>query len=178
MKRRLFAGSILAALAFLMAGTATRAQDSAQKKPVTPTSAILDNWNDVGNRIVAMAEDWPEDKYGYRPNPDVRTFADVIRHIAGANYEMVNLAAGKKIGVEGDNPPADQFKTKAQLVEYVKKSLADGAATIQQAGDAEILKRLDYWVGYIGHMGEHYGQLVVYYRNNGMVPPASRKKAS
>jgi len=145
MKRRLFTGSILAALAILVAGTAASAQDSAQKKPVTPTSAILDNWNDVGNRIVAMAEDWPEDKYGYRPNADVRSFADVMRHIAGSNYEMVNMAVKKKLGVEGDNPPADQFKTKAQIVDYLKKSVADGATAIQQSGDAEILKHLDYW---------------------------------
>jgi hypothetical protein len=178
MKRRLFARSILAALALLIAGTAVRAQDAAQKKPVTPTSAILDNWNDIGNRLVAMAEDWPEDKYGYRPNPEVRSFADVMRHLAGSNYEMVNMAVKKKLGVEGDNPPADQFKTKAQIVDYLKKSVADGATAIQQAGDAEILKHLDYWTGYIEHMGEHYGQLVVYYRNNGVVPPASRKKPS
>jgi uncharacterized damage-inducible protein DinB len=176
MKRRIVAGSILAALAFFVVSTAARAQDANQKKPVTPTSAIFDNWKDLGDRLIAMAEDWPEEKYGYRPNADVRSFASVMRHIAGSNYQMINLAAGKKLGVEGDDPSADTFKTKAQIVEYLKKSISDGETTIQQIGDAAILSRLDYWVGYVEHMGEHYGQLVVYYRNNGVVPPASRKK--
>ncbi|HXW16998.1 MAG TPA: DinB family protein [Candidatus Acidoferrales bacterium] len=176
MIKQLVVGACLCALGVLAGVLPARAQDSAQKKPPTPSQAILDNWNDVGKRIVAMAEDWPEDKYGYRPNPGVRSFGDVIRHIAGANYEIVNSASMKKLGVEGDNPSADMFKTKTQLVEYVKKSVADGAATIHELGDDGVMKRLDDWVGYIEHMGEHYGQLVVYYRNNGVVPPASRPK--
>jgi DinB superfamily len=174
--KRFLAGMFLFALGACVASGPAKAQGSEQKKPVTVSSAILDNWNDVGNRIVAMAEDWPENKYDYRPAPGVRSFGDVIRHIAGANYEMVNLAAGKKVGVGGDNPPVDQFKTKAQLVEYVKKSVSDGDKTIHEIGDSGVMQRLDYWVGYTEHMGEHYGQLVVYYRNNGVVPPASRPK--
>ena len=176
MLKHLLTGLFALGLTVVAFNAPARAQDSAQKTPPTPTKAILDNWNDVGDRIVAMAEDWPENKYDYKPNSSVRSFGDVIRHIAGANYEMVNLATGKKVGVAGDNPPVDQFKTKAQIVEYVKKSVADGAAAIKAAGDAGVLQRLDYWTGYIEHMGEHYGQLVVYYRNNGLVPPASRPK--
>ena len=176
MRIRLLAGSVLAGLVFLVVGTAARAQDSSQKKSPAPTEAMLENWNDIGGRIVAMAQDWPEDKYSYRPNAQVRSFADVMRHIAGSNYGLINGALGKKVGVEGDDPSPDTFKTKAQIVEYLKKSVDDGAAAIEQLGDDGILKHLDDWVGYIEHMGEHYGQLVVYYRNNGVVPPASRKQ--
>ena len=176
MKTRLISGTIVGVLAALAFVTAAKAQESSNKKPPTPSQAILDNWNDIGNRLVAMAEDWPEDKYGYRPTTGVRSFAEVIRHIAGSNYGMINQALNKKVGVEGDDPSSEMFKTKAQIAEYLKKSVADGAAAIQQLGDVGVMKHLDDWVGYVEHMGEHYGQLVVYYRNNGVVPPASRPK--
>ena len=47
---------------------------------------------------------------------------------------------------------------------------------IQKEGDAGVLKRLDYWIGYVEHMGEHYGLLVAYYRATGQIPPESRPK--
>lgn len=151
-----------------------RAQEAAPRR--TPAQAVLANWNDIGNRLIAMAQDWPEEKYSYRPNAQVRTFGQILLHVAGANYSLVNQIRGQKLGNEENDPSTEVFKSKSQVVEFLKKSVADGAATIQQQGDTGILAHLDDWVGYTEHMGEHYGQLVVYYRNNGVVPPASRPK--
>ncbi len=178
MKNRLFTMAVISALAALLGASAARAQEasSAQKKPKTPSEAVLESWNDIGGRIITMAEDWSEDKYNYRPNAQVRTFADVLRHIAGSNYDLLNHVTGKKVGDGANDPSPDTYKTKAQIVAFVKKSVEDGAATIKEQGDAGILKALDYWIGYTEHMGEHYGQLVQYYRNNGIVPPESRPK--
>jgi uncharacterized damage-inducible protein DinB len=148
----------------------------AEKKVKSPSAVVLENWNEIGNKIVAMAEDWPEEKYSYRPNDTVRTFAQVLLHIAGNNYDLVNHITGKKMGRADNDPSTDTFKTKAQIVEYLKKSFTDGADVIQAGGDAGTLKELGNWVGYIEHSGEHYGQLVVYYRNNKVTPPDSRKK--
>jgi len=100
----------------------------------------------------------------------------VLRHIAGSNFGLLNQVTGKKIGDGANDPSPETYKTKAQIVAFVKKSVEDGAATIKEQGDAGILKALDYWTGYIEHMGEHYGQLVQYYRDNGVVPPESRPK--
>jgi uncharacterized damage-inducible protein DinB len=87
-----------------------------------------------------------------------------------------------------ENPPRDKYKTKADVVAFVKKSFADGAAAIQAKGDkglSDILKdpfgseqmtAADMAWSFIEHSGEHYGQLVVYYRVAGMVPPESRPK--
>ena len=86
----------------LFAGVA-HAQDSAQpKKQPTATEAVIANWNDVGNRLVAMAEDWPEDKedkYDYKLAPTTRTFQEVILHVAGSNYDMLNKMTKSKMGV-------------------------------------------------------------------------------
>jgi uncharacterized damage-inducible protein DinB len=177
MRRKELTCAVLTAV-ILSAGLAigTRGQESAAKKEKGPAAVVLEQWNDVGGRLVMMAEDWPADKYGYQPNDKVRTFAQVILHIAGSNYSLINQTAGKKLGNAENDPSTETFKTKAQAVEFLKKSVTDGATAIQQLGDAGVSKHLDAWVGYEEHMGEHYGQLVVYYRNNGMVPPESRPK--
>lgn len=166
---------LLAVLALLPLGSATRAQDG-HKNAKTPSQALLANWNDIGGRIVAMAQDWPEDKYTYRPNDQVRTFQQQLLHVAGSNYDLVNHVAGSKMGDGRNDPVVSDYATKEQTVAFLKKSVADGAAEIQKEGDSGVLAHLDYWTGYTEHMGEHYGQLVVYYRNNGVVPPESRPK--
>jgi hypothetical protein len=167
---------ILVTLIFFSAAGISRAQDAATKKTKTPAAAVLEAWNDVGNRLITMAEDWPEDKYTYKLTPDVRTFQQVILHIAGSNYDLLNHASGAKMGDAQNDPPVASYKTKAETVAYLKKSVTDGAALIQKQGDAGILPHLDYWIGYTEHMGEHYGLLVAYYRANGQVPPESRPK--
>jgi hypothetical protein len=101
-------------------------------------------------------------------------------------YYFTDFAQGQKPRYP-DDPKRDDLKTKAQIVAFVKKSIQDGADAIKAKGDKGLneavndggphLDRLyDLAYGLIEHSGEHYGQLVVYYRNNGMVPPESRPK--
>lgn len=162
-------------------------KDAAVKSAASPSQAVLDQWNDVARKLTAMAEDFPEDKYDFKPVPAQRSFAEQLLHAAGANYYFTNLALGQKPPAEED-PKRDQYKTKADVVAFVKKSMADGAAAIQAKGDKGMSSLLvdpyshqqvrvsDYAYGFIEHMGEHYGQLVAYYRVSGMVPPESRPK--
>jgi hypothetical protein len=166
-----------AALLTLCLASTVRAQEGQQPpKQRTPSEAVLENWNDIGNRLVTMAQDWPEDKYSYRPNADVRTFQAVLLHVAGSNYDLLNGITKSKMGDGRNDPPVAEYATKDKTVAFLKKSVEDGAAEIKKEGDAGIVKHLDYWIGYTEHMGEHYGLLVAYYRANGVVPPESRPK--
>ena len=64
------------------------AQDATKKevKPADPPSKVLvDSWNDIGRKLTAMAEDFPEDKYDFKPTPAQRSFAEQLLHAAGAN---------------------------------------------------------------------------------------------
>ena len=128
---------VLAALCMALFGGVVRAQDSAQsKKQPTATEAVVANWNDVGNRLVAMAEDWPEDKYDYKLAPTTRTFQEVILHVAGSNYDMLNKMTKSKVGDGRNDPAVADYKTKAATVAFLKKSIEDGAAQAKKQGDA------------------------------------------
>jgi len=172
----------------LPAPTQEMAKKNAPPKPaLSPSQAVLDAWNDIGRKLIAMAEDFPEDKYDFKPTPAQRSFAEQLLHATGANYFFTNLALGQKPPAE-ENPKRDQFKTKADIVAFVKKSFADGAAAIQAKGDKGMndlitdpdsnqqVRISDAAYGFIEHSGEHYGQLAVYYRVAGLVPPESRPK--
>ncbi len=166
----------VAALVLVGAWGGVAQAQSAAAAPKSPSAAVLEAWNDIGGRLVTMAEDWPADKYSYKQTPAQRSFEAVLLHIAGSNYDMLNRITGTKMG-DGRNDPAESdYKDKAAVVAYLKKSVSDGAALIQKEGDAGVLKNLDQWIGYTEHMGEHYGLLVAYYRANGLVPPESRPK--
>ncbi|MBZ5682385.1 MAG: DinB family protein [Acidobacteriia bacterium] len=162
-------------------------KDAAVKPAASPSQAVLDAWNDVARKLIAMAEDFPEDKYDFKPTPAQRSFAEQLLHAAGANYYFTNLAMGQKPPAEED-AKRDQYKTKADVVAFVKKSMADGAAAIKAKGDKGMSELLvdpfshqqvrvsELAYGFIEHNGEHYGQLAVYYRIAGLVPPESRPK--
>ena len=190
MRRTLFIG----VLCLLVAGFGVPLRASAQAAATTAhpqaiaseTEILLAHWNAIGNKLIAQAEDFPEDKYEYKPTPQVRTFAAQLIHVAAVMYWYVDPATGKKPRYS-DDPARDNLKTKAQVVAYVKKAVRDGAVLIQQQGDAGARVSVKDWDGkverlsdlayaVIEHSGEHYGQLVVYYRLNGLVPPESRPK--
>jgi len=185
MMRKFLSFILLSVVSFAVS---SRAQEKKPLKPApNPSKAVLDSWNDIGRKLIAMAEDFPEDKYDYKATPAERTFAENLLHVAGVNYYFTNILRGEKPPA-GENPPRSQYKTKADVVAFVKKSFADGAAAIEARGDkgmSEIVvdpysneetRVSDYAYGFIEHSGEHYGQLVVYYRLNGIVPPESRPR--
>jgi uncharacterized damage-inducible protein DinB len=158
---------------------------SAPQTKFSASEALLRAWNQIGRKLIAMAEDFPEDKYEFKPTPAERSFADQLVHMAGSNDFFTDVANGKKAK---DDESRDHYKTKADIIAYVKKSFADGAAVIKQKGDAGMLQMVtDAESGHtvplqalaydlIEHSGEHYGQLVVYYRVAGLVPPESRPR--
>ena len=182
-------------LAALLA-TSAHSQDfkKVAAKPAPGASeALLKQWNNIGRKLIAMAEDFPSDKFDFKPAPTTRSFADRLIHAAAANYYFTNLANGQKPPTE-EEPPRSQFKDKAALIAYVKKSFADGAAAIKAKGDKGLndpvvdpfaednpenagkdqIRLVDLAYSLVEHSGECYGQLTVYYRAAGIVPPESR----
>ena len=188
MKKLLCAALLLVMTTLVLPATAQDASKaSSVKPPASPSQAVVAQWNDIGRKLIAMAEDFPEDKYDFKPTPAQRSFAEQLLHASGDNYYFTNVLLGEKLPTTED-PPRDQFKSKADIVAFVKKAFADGGAAIQKRGDKGMSELVvdpyshrqtridDYAYGFIEHCGEHYGQLVVYYRVAGLVPPESRPK--
>jgi uncharacterized damage-inducible protein DinB len=174
-----------------LCGWPSRAQQTQQKSDASkamPSSSqiVLAQWNEIGRKLTAMAEDFPDSKYDYKPTPEVRSFAEQLLHAAGSMEYFTAPVQGKKPGSE--DPPRATYKTKADVVAFVRKEVEDGAAAIKAKGDKGMADLIadpeskqqmhvsDLAYGLIEHSGEHYGQLVIYYRLSGLVPPESRPK--
>src|SRR5215469_14159481 len=135
MKRfTMLAATLVAACSMALPLRAQETKKEPPKPAPSPSEAVLEQWNDIGRKLIAMAEDFPEDKYEYKPAPESRTFAGVLLHVSGSMYYFTDFALGQKPRYP-DDPKRDNLKTKAQVVEVVKKCVADGADTIKKKGD-------------------------------------------
>src|SRR5215470_18657240 len=134
MKRIPFLAIVLLAFAFPAHAQDAMKRDAAVKPADPELKVVLDSWNEIGHKLIAMAEDFPEDKYDFKPTPAQRTFAEQLLHAAGANYYFINPVMGKQPPSEEDLK-RDKYKTKADVVAMVKKSFADGAAAISAKGE-------------------------------------------
>jgi len=121
-----------------------------------------------------MAKDFPAEKYDYSLRPEMRSFGAVIVHIASGNVYAAKAGRGEK--VKWDELDPANFKTKEQAVALLEKSIADATAALKSLPPESFHKSLEPWLSVIEHSAEHYGLLLAYYRANGIVPPASRKK--
>src|SRR5271165_906905 len=92
-------------LAFPAPGQDTTRKD-AVKPAASPSQAVLESWNDIGRKLIAMAEDFPEDKYDFKPTPAQRSFAEQLLHASGVNYYFTNVVLGEKPPAS-ENPPRD-----------------------------------------------------------------------
>lgn len=134
----------------------------------------------VRGYIVAAAEQMPEELYAYRPTEEVRTFGQILGHVANALPMFCGIVSG-----EAARSPEnyEERTTKAGLVEALNDSFAkcDAAYSID---DPTAMEEVEFF-GQTGsklwilsfnntHNWEHYGNLVVYMRANGMVPPSSQ----
>jgi len=180
----------------LLAAVGTGLRSRAQTQNQSPSSArsrsdeMVDRWNDIGNKLIVMAQDFPEDKYDFKVQKQERTFALNLLHAAALDFVLIRRISGSNLGPDfgqGDNPTRDAFKRKADIVKFVQEAVAAGAKVIQQQGDAgldnttkffgnRLAHNSSLWTFAIEHSGEHYGQLVVYYRANNLVPPDSRRQ--
>jgi hypothetical protein len=153
-----------------------------------PSEDLVRAWDEIGGKLVEMAQDFPEEKYDFRVQKDQRTFAETILHVANDDFLAVAAVKGSQVGPDfhGEHPSRSAYKTKADVVKLLKDAVAAGSAVLKSQGDAGLDKAIfspftadpvrvsTLWWSVIEDDGEHYGQLVVYYRANSLVPPRSR----
>ena len=140
----------------------------------TVSAKLIERWEQVGGKLSALAEEFPDKKYEYKPADGVRTFADVLRHVAFWNQFVAQSARGKKADDTLNELPKSEYASKARIIDALKRSAEDAASALKAHGAGWDAATAEMVVTFIEHTCEHYGQLVVYARMNGIVPPASR----
>jgi len=176
--------SLAIAVALACGFTSLSAQTRAGSGNPVSTS-LRHQWDNAKKNLTQSADIMSEADYGFRPVDSVRTFGQIIAHVAGANYLFCAASKGEK------TPHAeDEFeknaKTKADIVKALNDSLVycDGQFTaLDDVSGAEMVTmpfglpkepRAGALTMNIAHLNEHYGNLVTYFRIKGIVPPSSR----
>jgi uncharacterized damage-inducible protein DinB len=164
-------------------------------QPPTVTAILNRSVTGVEREFVPAAEAMPDDKFSFAPTngefKGVRTFGQQVRHVAATNYAIAAALLQEKapvdLGKDGDEGPAS-MTSKADIVKYLKDSfdyVHKALATVNDKNPTEMVQspfgsnkasRLGLSVLLVGHMFDHYGQMVEYLRMNGIIPPASRQQ--
>lgn len=165
-----------------MGGPACRRSSQATDSRLAREMLVF--WNDLGRKLVEMAADFPEERDAYKPTPEVRGFAEILHHVAEENYVYLQTARGER--VDRDSLSRRHLGTRKELAGFLEQSFDQGAALVVTTTDTQMLEqvtnpygkrltRLAFWLELIQHAAEHYGNLVTYYRLNGLVPPETRR---
>lgn len=154
--------------------SASRSSDAQTKPEPSLRDVLREQWTEIGEKVVKLAEEFPADKYDFKPVPEVRSFADQLRHVAFWNEYVEKTARGEKIDPAINELSRSEYPTRDKIVAALRASLQRATAELDKENAALSARRAKLWVTFTEHAGEHYGQLVVYYRLNGIVPPASR----
>ncbi len=173
MTKLLFAVSAVAVLA-------SASPASAQPASNPFTGMVNSSWNTLKKNLSASAAKMSEADYAFKPTPEVRSFGQIIGHLANDHYLICSGAKGEKNPSETDY---EKTTSKAALVDALDKSIAycDSVfATMTDATGAQAVElfgqkflRLGALQVNVAHSSEHYGNLVTYMRLKGVVPPSS-----
>jgi hypothetical protein len=149
------------------------------------TKELVAAWERAAADMIDVAEAMPEERYNFQPTPEVRTFGEQLVHVAGIVQRFIDSAKGAKS--ESDHPHMPM--TKAEVISLLKETFQAGQGMITSLTDAQlvepmkfpfgdrIVSRYGFWMGPLYPVADHYGQLVIYLRLNGIVPPATARRS-
>jgi uncharacterized damage-inducible protein DinB len=164
--------------------TATAAAPEQSAPPANPiTLSEKGFYGFVSGAVVGAAQKMPEENYSFKPTPEVRSFGQLVGHVADASYSFCSQAIGEA------NPVTGIEKTKTSKADLVA-ALKDGVAYCNKAFDSmtdakgsEMIKLFNFNIAKLtvfsintAHTDEHYGNMVTYLRLKGIVPPTSEKQ--
>ncbi len=165
--------------------TATPATPAAAPGPAAQGAILNDllkDWQEQKDGLMKLADAMPEDKFGFKSTPAQRSYGEHIMHAALVNVDLLKAISGK---AAAPTFTAESAKTKADILTALAASYDYGTALLQEQTEATIAQEQEAsWLGtstrarmfwtLLSHSMDVYGQMVVYLRLNGIVPPASR----
>ena len=188
-RQRRNARRCLIAMLVVVASLTFAARGVAQERIDPMAATVAQSFTMIERSFVSLAEAMPAEKYGFKPTngefKDVRAFGEQVKHAACSNFGFFNEIEKKEppsgCGTGGPSPA----KTKAELMTYLRESFTYAGRVLRTMTPANALEpaggpyggmstRLGLATLAVWHASDHYGQLVVYLRMNGIVPPASQ----
>jgi uncharacterized damage-inducible protein DinB len=168
-------------------GTSSPPAAEATSAPA-PTSQVLaqlrGDWQAQKDTMMKIADAMPEAKFGYKSTPPQRNYGEQIMHVALTNVELLKVLGGK---AAAPTFTAESAKTKSEVLKALADSYDYGTALLGEESEASVVQSLKdspTWLGpasharifwtLLAHTMDIYGQMAVYLRLNGIVPPASR----
>lgn len=184
------AGSILAGCVLAAVSTMSHAQGAAAKPAVgtvmTPAATYGKLLDMLSKEFVDAAEAMPEDKFNFAPAETagdfkgVRSFAGQVKHVAESNWYFFGGPDMTEEKAKAKGDAIEKLTSKAEIIQALKDSLAQGHTFLDGISAENAFTMTEHGTRGgmaafgIAHMMDHYGQLAVYLRMNGIVPPASR----
>jgi uncharacterized damage-inducible protein DinB len=163
-------------------GPAASAPAAQQPQVTTISAGVKRGWDNIKRNVAEAAEKMPEANYSFKPTPDVRSFGELVGHVAESQLATCARLKGEQIPFERGS--IEKKTAKADLVKAMQDSIAacDGAYTstdealvkMTKVGTNEIAPVTVLW-GNISHTNEHYGNMVTYMRLKGLVPPSTER---
>ena len=183
----------LFALPMVAASVTLAARGIAQERSDLMATTVAQSFTMIQRSFVNLADAMPAEKYGFKPTngefTGVRTFEQQIKHVACANFAFFSQIENKEPPPKCDTGGPSPAKTKAELMTYLRESFDYAQKVLRTMTSANALDpaggpyggpstRLGLTTLAVWHASDHYGQLVVYLRLNGIVPPASQPPRS
>jgi uncharacterized damage-inducible protein DinB len=168
---------------------AMMAHPAAQR--ATLSNDFIKDWRAQQETMMKIADAMPPDKFGFKATPPQRSYGEQILHIAGANIMLMKFLGAKVVAPPINDTDLSTFgltaTSKPDILQALKQSYEFGDAVLREFPDEALLQTIKgpRWIGEatrakmvyytMGHALDIYGQMVVYLRLNGVVPPASRR---
>ena len=139
-------------------------------------------WDRAAKDMLDVAEAMPEEKYDFKPVPQVQTFREQLVHLSSLVQRSIDAAQGTK------TEEAHKTMTKAEAIGHLKQKFQTGREMFASLTDAQMLEqvkpvrgdqmvtRYGFWLGPLYQVRNHHGQLVVYLRLNDVVPPTTARR--
>jgi uncharacterized damage-inducible protein DinB len=155
---------------------------SAQAQQNTMVAGVNAVYSQAKGYLMATAQQVPQDKYGFKPTPEVRSVGAILGHVADSNRMFCAMAEGKAQPPE--NMGSEKLTDKDQIIAALNSAFAYCDGVMAKLTDADLGRKLTMFgqpatvaeviAENAAHDFEHYGNLVTYMRLNGMVPPSSQ----
>lgn len=135
---------------------------------------VMERWEQGARKLLELASEIPADQWNWRPKEGTRTCAEVLRHVAFWNEYLAASLSSRAADDSANEISPGKYAAKNSILNALGSSAEQVSTALRALGERIEPKHTEQVLQFIEHNSEHYGQLAVYARMLGVVPPASR----